>query len=181
MHTCKAGLFLFTFHQPALHKQASTAPLLIVECAFAGHERHLELSCAEYEPAAQSTQLSAAVFEYVPPAQAVHSPAPSLGLNLPGTQRLHLPFAPNEPALQEQNVMLALRDTKYEFARHQMHSDLSWAEYLPAAQYTQLSADVFEYAPAAQAVHATAPSLGLNLPGTQRLHSPFAPNEPALQ
>ena len=62
-----------------------------------------------------------------------------------------------------------------------MHSDMSTAEYEPASQITQLSAVEFEYVPAAQAVHASAPSLPLNLPDTQRLHSPFTPDQPALQ
>ena len=153
----------------------------MVEFEFAGHERHSELSCAEYEPAAQFTQLSADILEYVPPRQAVHFAAPSLGLNLPGRQRLHAPFAPDEPALQEQLEIAPLPTTEYDLAGHLVHSVLSSAEYLPAAQYTQLSAAVFEYAPAAHAVHAAAPSSGLNLPGTQWLHSPFTPDQPTVQ
>jgi hypothetical protein len=182
LHTKEAVLlFLFTFHQPALQKQASTAALATVEFEFAGHERHPLLSCAEYEPASQLTQLDAVVFEYVPAAQAVHTAALSLGLNLPGRQRLHAPFDPDQPALQEQLDIAPLPTTEYELFGHNMHLDLSSAAYVLAVQYTQLSAAVLEYLPTAHAVHFAAPMKGLNSPGTQRLHSPFDPDQPAGQ
>jgi len=170
---------LLSRHVPALHKQASIAELPIVECEFAGHERHSDLSCAEYEPAVQLVHLDAVEVENVPAAQAVHAAALSLGLNLPGTQRLHSPFAPDQPALQEQLEIAPLPAAENEFCGHSMHSVLSNAEYRCTPQVTQLSAVVLEYFPTAQAVHAAAAGCGLNFPGTQRLHSPFAPDQPA--
>jgi len=107
--------------------------------------------------------------------------APVLGLNLPGRQRLHAPFAPDEPALQEQLEIAPLPTTENDLAGHRIHSVMSSAEYLPGAQCTQLSAAALEYVPAAQVVHAAAPASGLNLPGTQRLHSPLTPDQVALQ
>jgi len=129
----------------------------------------------------QLTHLDAVVFEYVPAAQAVHTAAPSLGLNLPGTQRLHAPSAPHQPALQEQLDIALLPTAEYEFSGHSMHSDLSSAAYVRAVQYTQLSAAVLEYFPTAHAVHFAAPMKGLNSPGMQRLHSPLDPDQPAAQ
>jgi len=100
MHTCEAGLCLITFHQPVLHKQASTAPLLIVECELAGHGRHVVLSVGTYESATQS----------------VHSPDPELALYLPDAHDVQIPLDPVQPALHEHAVMLLLPDTEIEFA-----------------------------------------------------------------
>jgi len=134
-----------------------------------------------YLPASQSTQLTAAVLEYLPDVQPVHAWSPGLPLNLPGSQAVQFCFVPNQPALHEQLAIDTQPASKMEFTGHEMHSDLSSAEYLPAPQYTQVTADVLEYLPVTQLVHASAPSLALNLPGTQPLHSPFAPDHPTLQ
>jgi len=73
---------------------------------------HKVLFSAEYLSAAQSTQPAATALEYVPAAQSVHASGPLLALYLPDTQPLHSPFAPNQPALHKQYVMLALRDAE---------------------------------------------------------------------
>jgi len=52
---------------------------------------------------------------------------------------------------------------------------------LPASQFTQATADVLEYLPVMQFVHASAPLFGLNLPGTQPVQLPSVPDKPALQ
>jgi len=60
-----------------------------------------------------------------------------------------------------------------------MHSVLLSAEYLPAAQSTQLAATALEYVPAAQSMQAAVPSLGVYLPETQLLQPVFVPDQPA--
>jgi len=92
--------------------------------------------------------------EYLPAAHVVHGTDQMLSLYLPATHPLQLLLVPDQPALQEQYVMLALPDTEYEFAGHRMHSALSSAEYFPASQFTQVTAEVLEYVPAAQPEHA---------------------------
>jgi len=92
--------------------------------------------------------------EYLPAAHVVHATDPMLSLYLPATHPLQLLFVPDQPALQEQYVMLTLPDTEYEFAGHRMHSALSSTEYFPALQFTQVTAEVLEYVPAAQPEHA---------------------------
>jgi len=92
--------------------------------------------------------------EYLPAAHLVHATDLTLSLYLPATHPLQLLFVPDQPALQEQYVMLALADTEYVFAGHLMHSALSPAEYFPASQFTQVTAEVLEFVPPAQAEHA---------------------------
>jgi len=102
-----------------------------------------------------------------------------LALYLPDTQPSHSTFAPAQPALQKQYVMLALRNAEYEFAGHHKHSVLLSAEYLPAAQSTQVTATALEYVPAAQLMQADVPSLGVYLPEKQLAQSPSLPDQPA--
>jgi len=92
--------------------------------------------------------------EYLPAAHVVHATDPMLSLYLPATHPLQLLFVPDQPALQEQYVMLTLPDTEYEFAGHRVHPALSSAEYFPASQFTQVTAEVLEFVPPAQAEHA---------------------------
>jgi len=118
---------------------------------------HSDPSSTEYLPASQFTQLTADVLLYVPRSQSVHRAAPSLNLNLPGTQLTHLSLVPVQPALHRQASIAVLPIAENEFAGHQTHSDLSSAEYLPASQFTQVTAEVLEYLPSAQPEQASDP------------------------
>jgi len=78
--------------------------------------------------------------------------------------------------------MLALAGGDDE-SRHSVHSDLSSAEYEPAAQSEQVFVDALttsEYFPAAQAVHAIGPRFSLYLPGTHVVQTPSVSVQPAL-
>jgi hypothetical protein len=139
------------------------------------------LLSAEYWPAAQSTQLDAPAPEYVPAAQSIQAAVPSLGVYLPETQLLQAVFVPDQPAGHKQYEMLALRDTEYDFAGHQMQSVLSSVEYLSAAQSLQVFMDPFkktENCPGAQNMHSPDPALCLYLPATQLVQSPVTPDQP---
>jgi len=72
-------------------------------------------------------------------------------------------------------------DFEYKYTRHNRHFDLPSVTYESASQSTQLGADVLEYFPAPQSVHATDPMLSLYLPGTQPVQSRSFPVQPALQ
>jgi len=115
------------FH-PALHIQNVMLALLATEYEFAGHERHSDLSSAEYEPAIQDKQIAADMLEYSPAPQSAHFTDSWVGRYLPATHAVQLLCIPIDPALQMQNVMLTLMATEYEFAGHERHSDLSSAE-----------------------------------------------------
>ena len=173
----------FVPDQPAWHKQYAMLALRDTEKEFSGHQMHSVLLSAEYLPAAQSTQLAATALEYVPAAQSMQAAVPSLGVYFPETQLLQSVFVPDQPARHKQYDMLALRDTEYEFAGHQMQSVLLSAENFPATQSLHVFVAAFtenEYFPGRQSVHASDPLLALYLPDTQPLQSPFAPDQPAL-
>jgi len=79
--------------------------------------------------------------------------------------------------------MLALARGEDEF-QQSVHSDLSSAEYEPAAQSEQVYADALttsEYFPAAQAVHASDEGFVLYLPATQPTQILFSRVHPASQ
>jgi len=164
--------------EPALQMQNVMFPLLATEYAFAGHERHSDLSSAEYEPAAHVTQPTVDMLEYSPAPQSAHSRDSWVGMYLPATHEVHLLCIPIQPALQMQDVIFPLLAAEYEFAGHERHSDLSSAEYEPAAQYTHPTADVVEYLPTPQPVHSTDPGLALYVPGTQASQLTLAPDHP---
>jgi len=148
---------LFGPVQPAWHKQSEMLSLPTEEYVLSGHARHSDLSSAEYEPAAQSTQLTAAVLEYLPASQAVHSAEPGLSLCLPGTQDRQSLCVPDQPALHEQKVMLSLPTRECELWGHEMHTFLVLFEYDPAAQSVHVLLVEFkttENFPAAQSKHA---------------------------
>jgi len=168
--------------EPALQTQNEMLALPATEYAFT-HNRHSDLSYAECEPAAQVTQLAADMLEYFPAAQSAHSTDSCVGRYLPATHEVQLLCIPIEPALQTQNVMLALPATEYAFT-HSRRSDLSSTEYAPAVQSLHLCVGVLttsEYFPAAHTVHATDPGVGLYLPGTHAVQAPSVPVQPALQ
>ena len=118
-------------------------------------------------------------FENFPAAQSVHAIDPVLVLYFPATHGVQLPYVPNHPTLQKQDVMLSPPATEYEYCGHKRHCDLSSAEYEPAAQLTQLSADGTEYLPAPQPVHSADPFMCLYFPATQAEQTPFVPVHPA--
>jgi len=86
----------------------------------------------------------------------------------------------DQPVLHEQASITLLPTTECEFAGHARHCDLSAAEYDPAAQDSQRTADVVENVPGAQAMQLADPRTGLYLPATQRVQSILDPVQPAL-
>ena len=81
--------------------------------------------------------------ECLPAAQAVHAIDPVLVLYLPATHAVQSLPVPVQPALQTHDVILALPVIECAFT-HSLHSDLSSAKYDPAAQKSQLTADIVE-------------------------------------
>jgi len=69
MHAWEPGLNALAPTHPVLHEHASIVALPAIELEFAGHQMHSDLLSAEYLPASQSTQPTAAVLEYLPDAQ----------------------------------------------------------------------------------------------------------------
>ena len=122
--------------------------------------------------------------EYFPTPQFVHAMDPGFVLYLPATQATQLLFTPDQPALQRQNVILALPGFESAFT-HSRHCVLLSAEYEPDAQSLHVSfvyeLTVTEYFPAAQSEHPIDPGLDLYLPGTHPVQTLFVPVHPALQ
>jgi len=85
--------------------------LPIPEYESRGQNKHCDLSSEECEPDAHGRHLSVDAFtktEKWPAPQYEHAMDPELSLYLPATQPLQTPFAPDQPGLQEQYVILAL-------------------------------------------------------------------------
>jgi len=142
--------------QPALQTQDLLSTLPVIESAFT-HSRHSDLSSAEYEPAAQLTQLTADAFEYLPGSQAMHSADPGMAVCFPGTQDRQSLLFPDQPTLHEQKVILSLPKGECELWGHAMHTFLVLFEYEPAKQSVHVLCVEFkatENFPAAQSEHA---------------------------
>jgi len=181
----QATQLTFTPDQPALQTQDVMLSLSVSEYEFAGHERHSDLSLAEYKPAVHSLHVSLDALtasEYFPGSQSVHTADPVVVLYLPATHAVQLPFRPNQPALHTLDVMLALPAVESEFT-HSKHFDMSFAEYEPAVHSLHVSLDALtasEYFPGSQSVHTADPVVVLYLPATHAVQLPFRPNQPAL-
>ena len=92
------------------------------------------------------------IVEYLPVGQLEHAADPATFLYFPTPQPMQLPFGPDQPALQTQDVMSALPTKEFAFT-HSRHSVRVPAEYEPAAQSVHVDAlTTFEYFPPAHAV-----------------------------
>jgi len=124
---------------PALHSHKVFAMLPAGEIESEGHSWHVSVD-------------TLTTSEYFAAAHAVHGTDPGLDLYLPATHPVQAPSVPVQPALQTQDVMLALPVFESAFTQSR-HSDLSSAEYEPGSQSLHVSVDALtmtEYFPAAQ-------------------------------
>ena len=154
MHAWEPGLKTFAGTQPVLHEHASIVALPTIEFEFAGHQMHSDLLSAEYLPASQSTQPTAAVPEYLPDAQPAQAWSPALALNLPGTHAVQFCFVPNQPGIHKQLAREPPSRIEYVSAGHKRHCGSPSVEYLPTTHNAHVTADVLEYLPAAQSAQA---------------------------
>jgi hypothetical protein len=144
---------------PVMQVQAVTAVLGLGDIVFAGQVKQVDATVAPAVP------------EYVPAPQSVHVPLPLAILYFPATHALHTPpFGPVYPALQAQAVTTVLVPGEFELPGH-------------ARQVvTPVAADVPEYVPTPQLLHATLPVVLLYLPAAHGEHvPPSGPVYPALQ
>jgi len=120
---------------------------LAEEFEFAGQGMHRELSCAEYAPDGQYSHVFIVEFtsaDTLPKAQPVHAWAPEPTLYFPAAHAVQAPCVPDQPALHEQLAIAAPPACKMEFAGHEMHSDLLFMKYVPAAQVQPRSTCPFD-------------------------------------
>jgi hypothetical protein len=152
--------------KPRLQRHAVRAVLVTGELELSGHVKHV---------------LAPAV-EYVPAPQFIHEAVPVSPLYFPAVHVVHVPpLAPDEPALQVQEVSAVLETGEYELEGHATHALATVApavtEYVPAVQFVHTVAPVVaEYVPVIQFVHTlatVAPVTAEYLPEPQSVHTEF--------
>ena len=158
--------------QPAVQKQSERSSLPGCECEPAKHRTQCELSCDEYEPAAQCVQLftgEAMVAEKNPASHCSQSSADTW--YFPAGQAVQLPSVVY-PALHLHAAALTLPSGESEFMQG-THVERSCEEYDVAEQVAHAFAgapSVGRCVPASHMVQVALPDAALNLPATQAVH-----------